>query len=260
MNDLAFFSSNFVYFPLPYHTAGTMYSKDLSYGKVSYTSSTCVPYGLFARLALTAITNLAYRSDDTSISSFTLYDLLRSLRNKHPTGKQLEKMETQLTAWSTTLITISYSSESRKSYSNLLLIDEADFRLQKNLNKDQKVFMKFSDKGKSFLIDTAIPLPQDAVRNIKQAFDFDCLSWLITSLFRLRDKENQLITWTQLATQFGFNKYNMSNFKKTFSETLFNLQQSYYPKAKVSLCTEGIMLHSSPLLTKQKNDILLPSF
>lgn len=259
---LSFYGGDFVHSPLPYHFEGNTYSKRLPYGWISFSSQAFVPYGLYGRLGLTGITNLAHKAEDSMIVSITLYELLKSLRSSHPTGSQLEKMTKQIEAWCTTLMTISYNSETRNSYNNLLLVDAYEIQLQKNLGKDQRAYFRFTDQGKRFLRETSIPIPHEAVRSIKRAFDFDCLAWLITSNFRLavNDKAEQFVTWEQLADQFGVNKYNLAHFRKSFCEALYSTQQAFYPQARATRFQTGIMLHRSPLLVKNKKDILLPSF
>lgn len=257
--ELSFFTNSFIYFPLPYHRVGHVYAKTLPVGTISMSSSLNIPYGLYARLALIAITNLAYQSADIEISSFTLYELLRNIRQAHPTGGQLKKFEEQLEAWSTTLITLIYQNENKNSYRNLLIVDSADFKLEKSRRiEDEKVYIKFTDRGKAFLTETSIPIPAKAVRQIKSTFDFDVLSWLISTVFQIGEKESHNIAWPQLASQFNVSRQNRPKFKLAFISSVFDIAYAYYPEARLSIDKNGIVVYKSPLLTKQKNDLLLP--
>ena len=233
--DLGFYNSSFVCFPLPKQAVGNSYTHELSLGTLSFSSMTEVPYGLYARLALISMTNLAFRSKESVITSFTLYSLLSGLRYLKPTGKQLERFAHQLENWSSTLISLRYEEESRMSIQNLLLVDSADFRLEKDL---------------------------DALQKITHAFDFDTLAWLISSIYQVSKKdEPRLIAWPHLCNQFHITPNNFPRFKTSFGKSLFRVQQSFYPGAKIYRVPEGIIVDKSPLLTQERksNVLMLPS-
>lgn len=252
---LAYYTTNLVYFPLPYHSVGAFYSQErVQGGSISYVSKNGVPYGLYARLAITALTNLAAKADNEGIVTFSIYELLKSARANIPNGKQLAKFENQLISWCTTTITISYTTANRKSYENLLLVSAASFGLKKNMAKNSDSFIKFSAEGKEFLLSTSLPIPLEAVRNINQAFDFDTLAWLITSTFTLRrkGKEYQQVYWSILLKQFSYSRNNSTNFRRSFCEALFRLKQKYYPEARVERSPDGLIIYNSPLLTSRR--------
>lgn len=260
--DLGFFNSSFVCFPLPKQTVGNSYCQKLPLGTLSFSSMTEVPYGLFARLAIIAITNLAFRSSQNTISSFTLYRLLNELRYLKPNGRQLNKFAQQLENWSTTLISVRYEEDTRISISNLLLVDSAEFRLEKDLEDNMHVFLSLTDKGRSFLQSSSFPMPQEAVQKITHSFDFDTLAWMISSVYQVAKKdEPKLIDWNHLCDQFSVSPNNAPRFKVQFGESLFKVQQAFYPQAKVYRHKEGIFIDRSPLLTREKTDnmIMLPA-
>lgn len=257
--EVSYYSSSFVYFPLPMRNCGSVYTKRTSIGSVSYTSPLFVPYGLYARLALVAITNMAKGADDRYATS-SVYDLLKSVRVNRPTGRQMEKMSSQLTAWTTSLITVSFDSEVRKSYRNLLLCTGGDFRLKKDREKDEAVCIQFTEEGREFLTTNSFPVPNSAVQDIGNAFDFDCLCWLIASTYQCQGKPYLFAPWHQIYRQFDVDASHVARFRKDFLSTLSVLKQSYYPEAKVDDWREGIVIYSSPLLTKSKNSYLIPNF
>lgn len=262
--DISFYSRPFIHNPLPYHKLKgkeTTYEKKIPSGSITFSSKDFVPYGLYGRLAIVAMANLAHRTDDSLITSVFLYDMVKTLRNSpHPSGLQMEKMKQQIEAWCTTLMTITYKTEAIKSYSNLLLVDAYEIKYQKDLLENETAYFKFSQRGKNFLLETSIPIPHEAVTTIDKAFSFDCLAWLIISNYRMnmRGEESHFIPWNQLIAQFGVTKYNVSHFKDSFCETLFDVQQEFYKDAKAEREPTGIMLYKSPLLVASKKDILLP--
>lgn len=107
-NQLSAYSSNFIYFPLPYHYAGYQYSKVTQNGTLTLMSTVGVPYGLYARLALVAITRLACKTDKNTIEDISLYEMLNAIRGVKPSGVQLDKFEKQLESWATTVINFMY--------------------------------------------------------------------------------------------------------------------------------------------------------
>ena len=260
-HKLSFYNSNFVCFPLPKRAVGGAYTQSLSFGTLSFSSMTEVPYGLYARLALISMTNLAFRNQREIISSFTPYGLLNELRDQKPTGIQLEKFAKQLVNWSTTLISLRYEEDSRISIKNLLLVDSAEFRLEKDLEDNMQVFLSLTSKGRDFLQRASFPMPMDAIRQIANAFDFDTLAWLISSIYQVSKKdEPRLIDWPHLCSQFQITPNNLPRFKASFGTSLFRVKRAFYPEAKVSRCPEGIIVHKSPLLTRERasNVLMLP--
>lgn len=260
--NLGFYNSSFVCFPLPKQAVGNSYTHELSLGALSFSSMTEVPYGLYARLALISMTNLAFRSKESVITSFTLYSLLSGLRYLKPTGKQLERFAHQLENWSSTLISLRYEEESRMSIQNLLLVDSADFRLEKDLDDNMHVYLSLTEKGKDFLQKASFPMPLDALQKITHAFDFDTLAWLISSIYQVSKKdEPRLIAWPHLCNQFHITPNNFPRFKTSFGKSLFRVQQSFYPGAKIYRVPEGIIVDKSPLLTQERksNVLMLPS-
>lgn len=260
MQDLSFLSNNFIYFPLPYRQVGRYYQKKLAVGTITFSSSTSIPYGLYARLALVALTNLAYRSQGKDIVAFSLYKLLFQLRENKPTGIQLDKFEEQLQNWATCLISVQYKDSQKLAISNLLLIEAAEFSLKKHLEKDSNTLIRFSERGKDFLINSAIPVPSSAIKTITQPFDFDTLMWLISSIYQIQEQDYKIVKWNHLFAQFNIAPKNSTRFKSQFSETLFTMRQAYYPDAEIYRDPEGIRICKSPLLVKQKDSILIPDF
>lgn len=252
--ELGFFNSNFVYFPLPKKSTGPRFTYELAIGSLTITSSTEVPFGLYARLALIAMTNLAFRSKENPIKSFTTYKLLHDLRWYKPTGPQLVKFANQLINWSTTLITLMYRTEEKSSFRNLVLIDSAEFRLEKDLDDDMHVYLQFTDSGRDFLIESAFPIPLEALQKVKCAFDLDTLAWLISSVYQVSKANSpRLINWEKLYEQFLISQKNQSKFKSNFGTSLYEMKSNFYSDAKVTRTPEGIQIFPSPLLTKEKS-------
>lgn len=259
-NQLSAYSSNFIYFPLPYHYAGYQYSKVTQNGTLTLMSTVGVPYGLYARLALVAITKLACMADKNTIEDISLYEMLNDLREAKPRGAQLDKFEKQLESWATTVINFMYEDDTWRTYRNLLLIKEGRFALQKNLKENEKVQITFSDDGLEFFRSNLIPIPTDAVREIEQSFDFDVLSWLVLTIYQCREKNSILTPWQSLYTQFQISPKNYPKFRTNFTETLLEVKKRFYPKAKIHKSREGgLIIENSPLLTDERT-LLMPSF
>lgn len=263
MQQLGFYNSNFVYFPLPNRKpSGNSFTKKLSIGDLSFSSSESVPYGLYARLAIISLTNIACRNkNQNKVDTFTLFGLLKELKGTKPTGIQLNKFSQQMQNWAATLITLKFDNDERKAFKNLLLIESAMFQKENELNSSERVFVNFTDAGKEFLISSAFPIPNAAVQSITQAFDFDILTWLISSIYQIRYRaDHKTIEWDSLAQQFGISSDHMTRFKAQFCKTLYNLKCAYYPDAKIYRTDEGIIIGNSPLLTEEKNSLKMPNF
>lgn len=256
--ELGFFNSNFVYFPLPKKSTGVRFTSDLAIGSLTITSTTEVPFGLYARLALIAMTNLAFRSKENPVKSFTVYKLLHDLRWYKPSGLQLSKFANQLVNWSTTLITMMYRTEERTSVKNLVLIDSAEFKLEKDLENDMHVYLQFTDSGRDFLIESAFPIPLEALQKVKCAFDLDTLAWLISSVYQVsKTNTPRLINWENLYEQFAISQKNQSKFKTNFGSSLYEMKLNFYSDARVTRTPEGIQIFPSPLLTKERSSSCL---
>lgn len=259
-SPLSAYSSNFIYFPLPYHYAGYQYSKVTQNGALTLMSTVGVPYGLYARLALIAITKLACMADKNAVEDISLYEMLNAIRGAKPSGIQLNKFEKQLESWATTVINFMYEDDTWKTYKNLLLIKEGRFALKKNLTENERVQITFSDDGLEFFRSNLIPVPTDAVREIEQAFDFDVLSWLVLTVYQCREKDSIITPWQSLYTQFQISPDHRSRFRNNFTEKLLEVKRRFYPKAKIHKSREGeLIIENSPLLTDERI-LLMPSF
>lgn len=258
--QLSTFNSNFVYFPLPYRTSGKVFSKKTNNGTLSLVSNEGVPYGLFGRLALIAITKLATSTKTEKTHDISVYELLREIKGKKPTGSQLDKFEKQLISWASTMISFRYEDESWKTFKNLLLIKEGRFALQKNLENDETLDITFTDEGLSFFRANLIPVPAKAIQEIDQPFKLDILCWLILRVYQCREKDYQETSWDDLYLQFKVDKKkNASHFRSSFSKTLHEVRRFFYPEAQLKTSDKGIWVGHSQLLTEEKT-LFLPSF
>ena len=85
---------------------------------------------------------------------------------------------------------------------------------------------------------------------------------MISSVYQVAKKdEPKLIDWNHLCDQFSVSPNNAPRFKVQFGESLFKVQQAFYPQARVHRHKEGIFIDRSPLLTREKTDnmIMLPA-
>lgn len=253
--------------PLPYKHQGKVYTTEVRQGgKLSMLSSTLVPYGLYGRLALIAITSLAYKSDSKTLTSSyeSLYTLLKQLKSDKPTGTQLEKFETQMTAWANTYINISHISNTQKEYHNLLLIETAHFQLKKDsLIQDESTKLKFTAAGKDFLTTNSIPVPSEIIRDISQPFLFDIFTWAVVSTFSNRNKDRQYIPWTRLYAQFRIPPNKTYDFREKFHAGLRSVIYSYYPTANIIVDktkSGGVYLEEILPLVPSKENVMLPVF
>ncbi len=255
-------SRNFIFFPLPRTNSGAFFKKKLGAGTLIMTSATKeVPYGLYARLALTALTNIVNKMNDkTRYEEFSIYELLKELRYQRPTGKQLNSFESQLMNWCSTLISLQSSTPGEISYNNLLLVDSATLRLAKNISPQHKNYIRFTEKGKEFLKDKSVPIPSEAIRTITNPMDFDVLSWLIYSVYLVsrRKSDSILFEWKYFYPQFGIDNTNKPYFRKEFCKKLYSVQQAFYPQARIEQVSTGIKVNHSPLRIPNKTDTYYP--
>ena len=199
-------------------------------------------------------------TDKNTVEDISLYEMLNGLRDAKPRGAQLDKFEKQLESWATTVINFMYEDDTWRTYKNLLLIKEGRFALQKNLKKNERVQITFSDDGLEFFRSNLIPIPTDAVREIEQSFDFDVLSWLVLTIYQCREKDSIITPWQSLYTQFQITPDHRSRFRTNFTETLFEVKKRFYPKAKIHKSREDeLIIENSPLLTDERT-LLMPSF
>lgn len=248
--------SPIITFPLPYRNAGTSWKKTTPNGSIKLASAAGVPYGLYGRLGLITLTNLAFAE---SIKTFSVYKLLRLVKPKKITGIQLQKFESALNSWGNTLITFSSLTPTKQSFRNLLLVKEGEFRLKKDCDHEHEVSLVFTEEGKSFLTENAVPIPSDAVQEIDSAFDFDVLSWLIISLFLVYQKKEVLVPWSRLRIQFGISSKNSGHFRTCFEHSIRDLADAFYPQANFFVDEKGVYLLPSPLLIAKPKDLMLPA-
>ena len=258
---LGFYNTNFVYYPLPYRAVGGRWEQHIAGGNINLSalSSASVPYGLYGRLALIAMINLASGEDRFVV--FSVYETLKKIKLIKPTGTQLEKFIVQLENWASTAISLRYARPDRIDIFNLFLVEEASISLLKDSEKTaekSRSAIRFSERGAEFLKTSAFPIPQDAISQIDSAFEFDTLSWLISSIYQIRErKEPCLVPWRRLSAQFNISPKNISRFREQFSKSLFELKAAYYPAARVRRYQEGIEISPSPLLVPERGRALL---
>ena len=256
--------SPIITFPLPYKKKETVFRKGYNNGSLSLSSSSFVPYGLYGRYALLALTNLAVSASEKGsrvVRDLSLYKMLQPYKATHVQGRQLELFEQQMMAWSHTLITFSSVSELRRSFKNILLLEESSFFLKKNSDgSEEKASLVFNQEGQDFLIGNSVPIPHLAVMQIESAFDFDVFTWLVVSIFATRSKEVIFVPWAQLEKQFGINPEarNSAKFHKNFQDSLTAVRNTFDPEAKFTTTYDGVAVFNSPLLTRQKEDVVIP--
>ena len=258
----SFYNTKFVYFPLPTKNIGAVWKQVTPSGSIAMLSSPSVPFGLFGRLALVALMNLS--SGDEKEVIFSPYDILKKIRLAKPTGLQLDKFLKQLVYWASVSITIIYKhpGNTRIDTHNLVITEDSSISLIKDTDDKATLSgVRFSERGLKFLSMNAFPVPQDAISSIRSAADFDILSWMISSIYQLKeDSQPRFVTWDSIISQFNVSKPNIARFKNDFGATIFDLKSAYYPEAKIVRYHDGISLSPSPLLVPEKNLVKVPSF
>lgn len=129
-NRLRFYPTGFCSLPLPLRSVGNRYIRSVTNcGNIDMISSKFVPYGMYGRLALIAMTSLAKDTDAVTRTTDydSLYLMLEKLNGKKPTGPQFNKFKNQLLALCTTLVTFNHISTNQRSVSNMILVDKATF-------------------------------------------------------------------------------------------------------------------------------------
>lgn len=94
------------------------------------------------------------------------------------------------------------------------------------------------------VINNAVPIDQrviNACSYYPMAIDLYC--WLTYRYYRM--PKPQLITWEQLANQFGNNYARKIHFKNKFIQAIERISL-FYPAAKISILDEGVLLYPSP--------------
>lgn len=274
---LRYYPSTFSILPLPYREIqlGKNYEKQFpNGGSISLTSNTMIPFGLFGRLALIALNTLAYKSDSENIVyTDSLFSMLKAIKGISPTGAQLRKFEQQLIAWTNTLVTVSYVTDTSKNYKNLLLIENGEFFLERN-KLDNSSLIKFTIQGKKFLTTNTVPLPIVMLEEINQPLEFDLFLWLILAIYSCEADDYEQIAWNKLYMQFGISPTKYYDFRNRVRSILSRIIARYYPDSKVFIDKTkngGIFLAKSsltvnpelqkeyvsfPLINKQKEEVL----
>ena len=265
-NRLRFYPTGFCSLPLPLRSVGNRYIRSVTNcGTIDMISSKFVPYGMYGRLALIAMTSLAKDTDAVTRTTDydSLYLMLEKLNGKKPTGPQFNKFKNQLLALCTTLVTFNHISTNQRSVSNMILVDKATFlSMEKCGTKEYTGTIRFSETGYKFLNANAMPIPVKALHEIVQPFKFDVLVWLLVSLYPIRRGQRVMIPWLKLYEQYGVTEeVKKHNFRHTFSMVLDEVAEKYYPDARFSIDVSrggGIMLETSPRLLFKDDTCLTP--
>jgi hypothetical protein len=123
---------------------------------------------------------------------------------------------------------------------------EAGF-FEKPKDGDRQTFLKEAVLSEGFfeqLKKHPVPLEDAAIEQINNnSMALDVYAWLAYRLHSL--KGPRVVPWLALSEQFGAGFTLLKNFRVTFLDNL-KLAMAVYPKAKVTLEDNGLVLHPSP--------------
>lgn len=103
-------------------------------------------------------------------------------------------------------------------------------------------------------IDGAVPLATDVLRELQtHPMRLDIYCWLVHRMYRMRKRESR-VTWHQLEEQFGGNYSRTRQFRAAFKTNLLAVRM-YYPRARISVTKDGLLLRPSPKHIPQRGDL-----
>ena len=103
-------------------------------------------------------------------------------------------------------------------------------------------------------IDGAVPLATDVLRELQtHPMRLDIYCWLVNRMYRTRKRESR-VTWHQLEQQFGGNYSQSRQFRAAFKTNLLAVRM-YYPRARITVCKDGLILRPSPKHIPERGDL-----
>jgi hypothetical protein len=90
------------------------------------------------------------------------------------------------------------------------------------------------------ILERSAPLATSAIKQLRKSpMDLDVYAWLVHRLFIL--SKPSMVSWAQLAGQFGHNYSEQRMFRRFFSDSLKRVL-AVYPEAKLNVTQSGVLL------------------
>jgi Plasmid encoded RepA protein len=204
------------------------------------------PYGVIPRYALTWMATEAVRTRSPHLDMGSLSHFLNKLgmNSSGASGRRaLEQVRRLITA-SINIEDRRTSSEGRWSLAGMNFHIVQSYQLEFSADEIQSAGVTLSDEFFKSVIDSPVPLRQEALRALAGSpMRLDLYVWLIHRLYALRTPST--VSWAQLMTQFGADYAVPRQFKAAFLRC-FREVQIIYPEANVVPLDSGLRLAPSP--------------
>ena len=222
-----------------------------------------VPWGPKARLLTVWLSTAARdpdrRPDDRWVDIGPIKPWLASIGVKSCGGKAMNRTKEQLVRLAFASFTMQSVRSGHALVSNDRLVDAAVFgeddlahyaagRIQ---DVHWPLGIKLSRNAYDMFRRNAIAVPTERLAQVSNsAMAIDLLVFLCYRLPLLTQDESDLVTWRQLAAQFG-NREPPSKFRENFDATVASALRAY-PEANVEPTAEGLVLrHSDPAVLRR---------
>ena len=207
-----------------------------------------LPYGEKPRLVLIHLATEAVRTGSPVVDveeSMTAF--ARSL-GMETNGRQLRSLKDQLARLAAATVRMGVVEEGRAVQVNTQFVSAFDLWFPKQA--DQRVLwpstVRLSEEYFQTLGHHAVPLDHRAVAALaSSSMALDVYVWLAQRLHRVSPSKPQFIPWTALHEQFGQGFARIRDFRRSFLQTLHQVE-SAYPAARMSADETGLTLTNSP--------------
>ncbi len=218
-----------------------------------------LPFGAKSRLVLTHLNSRALKngSPQIDLEEDTLTKFVRAMQDPlkskavAPNGREIRAYKDQIMRLNTVnlqLATVLPDGKARNSKPRI--IDQFDFTLTLTKNERQRVlwpeYIRLSPEYFEHLQRHAVPLDERALAALAHnALSIDIYCWLAQRLHRIPEGKDLFLSRSLLWRQFGQGYKRMDKFAAVFKDAL-RQAASQYPRARLSLTTEGLTMWNSP--------------
>ncbi len=207
-----------------------------------------LPYGEKPRLVLIHLATEAVRTGNPVVDvEESMTGFARSL-GLETNGQQLRSLKDQLARLAAASVRLGIVEEGRAVQVQAHFVSAFDLWFPKQT--DQRLLwpstVRLSEEYFQSLGNHAVPLDQRAVAALaSSAMALDTYAWLAQRLHRVPASKPQFIPWTALHEQFGQGFARIRDFRRSFLQTLHQVQ-SAYPSARLAADERGLTLTHSP--------------
>jgi hypothetical protein len=209
-----------------------------------------LPYGALPRLLLAWTTTEAVKTKSRelelgdSMSSFMTELGLTATGGK---SGSITRLKNQTRRLFTATVAASYEDENHIEDMGYRLADRSVLWWHSKEPEQVglwKSTVTLSEQFFNEVIDRPVPIDMRAMKALKQSpMALDIYTWLTYRMSYL--KRPTVIPWDAVATMFGSNYKQLKHFKQAFTEELRRVMV-VYPKARVDVTDDGLMVKPSP--------------